>query len=166
MVQVYLQRMPVLAGKTFGELVFHLPQATAYGLVQFKSRRCLLNPPAETVIDKLDEIVMIRSTDLSKAEMQPLAEPAHVDMGASASSASVRPALLALLGMCDFVVHRHQVYVLAQFLFCCMSLSTSRVTDSQHRARMCAAHAHVQAFARGMTMACYAGDWHPSMYRS
>ena len=87
MVQVYLQRMPELAGKTFGELVFHLPQATAYGLVQSRSRRCLLNPPAETVIDKRDEIVMIRSTDLSKADMQPLAEPTHVDMGTFASTA-------------------------------------------------------------------------------
>ena len=82
MLQVYLQRMPELAGKTFGELVFHLPQATAYGLVQSRSRRCLLNPPAETLIDKRDEIVMIRSTDLSKADMQPLAEPTYVDMGA------------------------------------------------------------------------------------
>ena len=83
MVQVYLQRMPELAGKTFGELICHLPQATAYGLVQSRSRRCLLNPPAETVIDKRDEIVMIRSTDLSKADIQPLAEPVRVDMGAS-----------------------------------------------------------------------------------
>lgn len=82
MVQVYLQRMPELAGRTFGELIFHLPQATAYGLVQSRSRRCLLNPPAETVIDKRDEIVMIRSTDLSKADLQPLAEPVYVDMGA------------------------------------------------------------------------------------
>ena len=83
MLQVYLQRMPELAGKTFGELICHLPQATAYGLVQSRSRRCLLNPPAETVIDRRDEIVVIRSTDLSKADIQPLAEPVHVDMGAS-----------------------------------------------------------------------------------
>ena len=92
MLQVYLQRMPELAGKTFGELVFHLPQATAYGLVQSRSRRCLLNPPAETLIDKRDEIVMIRSTDLSKADMQPLAEPTFVDMGAFAGIASDCPA--------------------------------------------------------------------------
>ena len=97
MVQVYLQRMPALAGKSYGELMFHLPQATAYGLVQSRSRRCLLNPPAETIIDKLDEIVMIRATDLSEAEMQPLAEPVNVDMGASASVASAHPARLALL---------------------------------------------------------------------
>jgi len=91
-VQVYLQRMPALAGKTFGELVFHLPQATAYGLVQTRSRRCLLNPPAETVIDKLDEIVMIRATDLSEAELQPLSEPADVDIGEPSAVAMGRPA--------------------------------------------------------------------------
>ncbi len=91
-VQVYLQRMPALAGKTFGELVFHLPQATAYGLVQTRSRRCLLNPPAETVIDKLDEIVMIRATDLSEADLQPLSEPADVDIGEPPAVAMRRPA--------------------------------------------------------------------------
>ena len=116
MVQVYLQRMPELAGRTFGELIFHLPQATAYGLVQFRSRRCLLNPPAETVLDKLDEVVMIRSTDLSKAEMQPLAEPAYVDMGASASSSSVCNAYMVLS-----CTGKHQVDMLAHYLLFCMS---------------------------------------------
>ena len=90
--QVYLQRIPALAGKTFGELVFYLPQATAYGLVQSRSRRCLLNPPADTVIDQLDEIVMIRATDLSTAEMQPLDEPAEVDLGEQSSCTHWLPA--------------------------------------------------------------------------
>lgn len=100
MLQVYLQRMPELAGKTFGELVLHLPQATAYGLVQSRSRRCLLNPPADTLIDRLDEIVMIRATDLSEAEMQPLAEPADMDIG--------MPALLLICTAAEWLAnHLH-----------------------------------------------------------
>jgi hypothetical protein len=47
---VYLQRVPQLVGRTFGTLAFHLPMATVYGIVQFASRRCLLLPPLDTVL--------------------------------------------------------------------------------------------------------------------
>ena len=97
--QVYLQRMPSMAGKTFGELVFHLPQATAYGLVQSRSRRCLLNPPAETPIDALDEIVMIRATDLSEADMLPLPEPVPMDLGARPESTHPAPMTESMLSL-------------------------------------------------------------------
>ena len=48
--QVYLQRVPQLSGRTFSELAFYLPMATVYGIVQFASRRCLLLPPLDTVL--------------------------------------------------------------------------------------------------------------------
>lgn len=48
--QVYLQRVPQLVGRTFGELAFYLPMATVYGIMQFSSRRCCLLPPPDTVI--------------------------------------------------------------------------------------------------------------------
>ena len=48
--QVYLQRVPQLVGRTFGELAFHLPMATVYGVMQFATRRCCLNPPLDTLI--------------------------------------------------------------------------------------------------------------------
>ena len=48
--QVYLQRVPQLVGKRFGEIAFHLPMATVYGIVQFATRRCLLLPPLDTVL--------------------------------------------------------------------------------------------------------------------
>ena len=80
--QVYLQRLPQLVGKTFGELQFHLPWATVYGLVQYATRRCVLNPPPDTRVENLDELIVIRATDLREHEIVPLAEPVHVDPGA------------------------------------------------------------------------------------
>lgn len=80
--QVYLQRLPQLVGKTFGELQFYLPWATVYGLVQYATRRCVLNPPPDTRVETLDELIVIRATDLREHEVLPLPEPVHVDPGA------------------------------------------------------------------------------------
>ncbi|BDA43260.1 probable ion channel POLLUX at N-terminal half [Coccomyxa sp. Obi] len=79
--QVYLQRLPELVGKTFGELQFYLPWATVYGLVQYATRRCVLNPPADTRVENLDELILIRATDLREHEIVPLPEPVRVDPG-------------------------------------------------------------------------------------
>ncbi|CAL8468748.1 g8288 [Coccomyxa elongata] len=79
--QVYLQRLPQLVGKTFGELQFYLPWATVYGLVQYATRRCVLNPPPDTRVENLDELIVIRATDLREHDVVPLAEPVRVDPG-------------------------------------------------------------------------------------
>lgn len=72
-------------GKTFGELQFYLPWATVYGLVQYATRRCVLNPPPDTRVENLDELIVIRATDLREHEVVPLAEPVRVDPGALTS---------------------------------------------------------------------------------
>ncbi len=78
---MYLQRLPQLVGKTFGELQFYLPRATVYGLVQHATRRCVLNPPPGTSVADLDEIILIRSTDLREDQVLPLPQPVAVDPG-------------------------------------------------------------------------------------
>ena len=80
--QVYLQRVPQLVGRTFGELAFYLPMATVYGIMQFSRRRCYLLPPPDTVIQERDELVMIRAVDLREDQVQPLPEPVQVANGA------------------------------------------------------------------------------------
>ena len=82
-VQVYLQRVPQLVGRTFGELAFYLPMATVYGIMQFASRRCFLNPPLDTVIQERDELILIRAVDLREEQVQPLLEPVQVANGAA-----------------------------------------------------------------------------------
>jgi len=75
--------MPELVGRTFGELAFYLPNATVYGLVQYTTRRCVLNPPPDTVVRDFDEVILIRATELREDQVQPLPEPVHVDAGAT-----------------------------------------------------------------------------------
>lgn len=70
-------------GKTFGELTFQLPNATAYGIIQYSTRRCCLNPSLDSVYNELDELILVRSTDTREEDLEVLPEPAEVDMGES-----------------------------------------------------------------------------------
>ena len=165
--------MPSMAGKTFGKLAFHLPQATAYGLVQSRSRRCLLNPPAETLIDPRDEIVMIRATDLSEADMLPLPEPVPMDLGARPGSTRPAPMTVSMLSL--------QLY--RQRAPTCVVIQGRMVPMLHMGAKMKRCHLNNVSERSGVTLTCHlyrvkraslvekksavsAGDWHPSVYKS
>ena len=53
-----------------------------YGLVQPAQRRCMVLPPADTVIAEDDEVVLTRPVTLPASECQPLATPVSIDLGA------------------------------------------------------------------------------------
>eukprot|EP00891_Asterochloris_glomerata_P004631 jgi/Astpho2/4631/Aster-x0209 len=79
--QGYLEYFPMLEGKRFDEIPYYFPDGSVFGLVNNAAQRCLLNPPADTRVQKGDALIMMRPTSIASEAYRPLPRPIAVTPG-------------------------------------------------------------------------------------
>lgn len=85
--EIYIEHLPQLAGKRFGEVPLYFECTSVLGLK--RGEEILINPPADIEIVMQDEIIMIAADD---GVAVPLAQPGKWDAGAMQSSITASPA--------------------------------------------------------------------------
>ena len=71
----------LLQGKRFDEIPYYFPDGSVFGLVNSAAQRCLLNPPADTCVQKGDALIMMRPTSIASDAYKPLPRPIAVSPG-------------------------------------------------------------------------------------
>ncbi|KAK9908516.1 hypothetical protein WJX75_009020 [Coccomyxa subellipsoidea] len=79
--QVFLEKLPPLVGVPFGDLALRFADGTVLGLLNRRSGKCDIAPPADTLVGPHDDLVMMRPTGLAPGMYQPLAAPLAVSIG-------------------------------------------------------------------------------------
>ncbi|DBA72591.1 TPA: hypothetical protein ACH3X2_010343 [Trebouxia sp. C0005] len=79
--QGYIESVPQLQGKTFAELPYYFPDGSVFGLVNSVRNRCLINPTSDTVVEKGDQLIMMRPTCIASNGYRALPKPVKVDPG-------------------------------------------------------------------------------------
>lgn len=72
---LYVQQFPQVVGTQFGDLARMFPDAIVLGVVHSNNRKATMNPKADYVVIQGDELILIRPTDKSGPQYQPLMEP-------------------------------------------------------------------------------------------
>ncbi len=74
-------RTDPVQGKRFDEIPYYFPDGSVFGLVNNAAQRCLLNPPADTRVQKGDALIMMRPTSIASEAYRPLPRPIAVTPG-------------------------------------------------------------------------------------
>ncbi|KAL4421222.1 hypothetical protein ABPG75_010513 [Micractinium tetrahymenae] len=77
----FIDRLPEVEGRAFGELFRYFPDAIVVGVANEKQRTHQLNPPPETAVGPDDEIITLRPESVPPGEYRVLAEAMPADLG-------------------------------------------------------------------------------------